>query len=70
VSKLSENANRALCFQYALDKGIPETWPGDVHTRLISMFCRISGLGEAEALAAFAELEDAHMIDRLPEDDE
>ena len=70
MSNLSENARRALMFQYALDRGIPDTWQGDKHTRCIRMFCGISGLGEAEALAAFAELEDAHMIDRLPGDEE
>ncbi|HUD64680.1 MAG TPA: hypothetical protein VMQ17_08885 [Candidatus Sulfotelmatobacter sp.] len=70
MSDLSDNATRALLFQYALDRGIPETWAGDKHTRCIRMFCRISGLGEAEALAAFAELEDAQMIDRLPDEEE
>jgi hypothetical protein len=61
MSELSANAERALLFQYVLNQGRLPAWSnGDE----IKIFMRISALGEAEAVAAYAELEDAGMIDR------
>jgi hypothetical protein len=63
---LSPNAQKVLLWQYALLKGIPETFRGKVDPCAVQMafFQEITGLTEFEVAAAYAEAEDAGMIER------
>jgi hypothetical protein len=62
----SEHAERILLFLYVIDKGLPDWEAEDTRTRQIKVASRITGLSEAETIAAFAELEDAGYVAREP----
>lgn len=63
--QLSENGDRAILFLYILAKGLHDlqVLGVDERTKQLKAFEKISGLSEYEVLAAFAELEDAGMIE-------
>jgi hypothetical protein len=65
--KVSQNADRALLFIYVIERGfaeLPQRFGQDEAARMVNVFSEISGLSEFDALAAFAELEDADMTHR------
>ncbi|MCI0624837.1 MAG: hypothetical protein L0387_24895 [Acidobacteria bacterium] len=53
-------AERALAFQYVLEKGLPPWANGDE----IRAFAVIAGISESEATAAYAENQDRGLIRR------
>lgn len=62
---LSDNAKRALVWNYVLTIGKCPEWAGDDEvSRPVRTFAKIAGLSEADAFAAYAELEDTGMIER------
>jgi hypothetical protein len=62
---LSENAQRALLFNYILTKGHLPPWEADDLAHLQYRVCaKLLGITEQEVCHAFAELEDAGLIER------
>lgn len=64
--EISENGKRAMIF-LGIWTGMAQTdvlnMPeGDQKSGQLKAFARLAGISEYEALAAFAELEDKHMI--------
>jgi len=64
--KLTDKAERALLFLYVLKKGLPPNWQGKTEELdvQLAVFGKISGISEPDVASAFAELEDAGMVDR------
>lgn len=61
MADLSKNAERALLFEYVYRKHDLPDWSGNDE---IKVFMRIADLPEHAAVAAFAELEEAGMIEK------
>lgn len=65
--QLSPNAEKVLLFEYVRLKGIPEMFQQKTDPCAVQMavFGRITGMSEQDVANAYAEAQDAGLIDKI-----